>query len=117
MTYPGAEASEEFPCQVAEAKVLSRMFPADMVVQNLAFGGPINVGKAQVHAVPFNRAGHPADERDGPIGVLALDDADMGQRVVHPTVPVGVPGIVEKNEITRTSSRPLVKLAMFPDVV
>ena len=75
------------------------------------------MGEAQVHAVPFNCASHPADERDSPIGVLALHDADMGQPVVHPTVPVGVPGIVEKNEVTRTSGRPMVKSAMFPNVV
>jgi len=77
----------------------------------------MQVGKGQIHMVSLDRAGYAADKDDGPVRVLPLHDADVGQGVVDDTVSVVIPGIVEKDQVAGAHRRSLVKLAMPTDVM
>ena len=66
--------------------------------------------------VPFDGAGHAADEDDGAVRVLPLDDSDMRQGIVHLAIPVEVPGVVEKHEVTWINHGSLVERALLPYV-
>lgn len=113
----GSEAGEEFAGKIGGFEGVVAILTTDVVVEELPFGGAVDVGKAEIHAVPLNGACAPADKRDGAVLVLPFDDADVGERVVRLAVAVEVPCVVEKDEIARPGGRSLMELAMLPDVV
>ena len=48
---------------------------------------------------------------------LAFHDADMSQRVVGHAVPIVIPGVVEKDQVTGPDGRTLMKLALPADMM
>lgn len=89
---------------------------AEIVVQDSAIGGFVNMREGEIHMVPFNGAGHATDEDDGAVRFLPLDDPDVRQRVVHLAITVEVPGVVEKHEVAWMDHGSLVERALLPYV-
>ena len=85
------------------------LFPPDIVVEDAPVDSPVDVGQAEIHVVAFNGAGYAADEDHCAIGFLPFDNPHVRQRVVYLAVTVGVPCIVEEDEIALVSGRSLVK--------
>ena len=107
------ELGKKLPCEVAGVGRVDGVLAAEIVVEDFAVGGFMDVGEGEVHAVALDRAGHAADKEDGAIGLLPFDDPDVRQRIVHPAVPVVVPGVVEKDEIAWIDDGPSMEAAVL----
>lgn len=94
-----------------------RKFPSYVVVEHTALGGLMDMRLLQVHAVALDCAGDAADEDHGAIRFQPLDDAHMGQGIVHLAVSVEIPRVIEKYEITGTDVRLSMKDAMLTHMV
>ena len=116
LAYPRGELCKEFPREVAGIGWVDGIFAAKIVIEDSAIGGFVDVGQTEIHVVAFDGAGHPADEDHGAIRLLQLDDSDVRQRVVHLTISVVVPCIVEENKVAWVGDRSLVERAVFPYV-
>jgi hypothetical protein len=96
---------------------IGRAFSSYIVVQHASLGRLVDMGLAQVHAVAGNGTSDSADEGDRSVWLDPLDDADMCQWVVEQTVPVEVPGVVKKYQITRAYVRVMMENAMLAYMV
>ena len=107
------ELREQFSREVAGIGWVDGALAAKIVVEDPAIGGFMDMGEGEIHMVPFNGAGDAADEDDGAVLVLPLDDSDVRQRVVHLAVSVEVPGVVEKYEVAWMDCGALVERALL----
>ena len=92
------------------------MFTPEIVVQNAAIGCLVEMGPAEIHAIPLDGSGHAADESHSPIGINSFDDPDMCEGIVQFTVSIEIPGVVEKHQISEMGDGALVKPAVLPHV-
>src|SRR3990167_4375280 len=93
------ELREQFSREVVGIGRVDGVLAAKIVVEDSAIGGFMDMREGEIHMIQFHRAGYAADEDDGAVLVLPLNDSDVRQRVVHLAVSVEVPGIVEKYEV------------------
>ena len=115
--HPSGELRKQLPREIASFDWVADMFAAKIVVENSAVDGLVDMGQAEIHVIACNGTGHTTDEDHGAIRFLPFDDADVRERIVHLTVPVVVPCIVEEDEIARVDNRSLVKRALLPYVL
>src|SRR5688572_8116174 len=76
----------------------------------------MDVGEGQIHPVALDGAGNPTDKHYCAVVFLALHNTDMSQRVVGHAVPIVIPGVVKKDEVTGPDGRTLMKFAVPVDM-
>ena len=117
VSHPGGELRKQLPREVVGFSWVADIFAAEIVVENPAVDGFVDVRQAEIHTITCNGAGYATDENHGTIRLLPFDDADVRERIVHLAVPIVVPGIVEEDEIARVNNRSLVERALLPYVL
>jgi hypothetical protein len=112
-----AEGVKELASQICGIGGIVQVFPPDIVIQNPSADGAMDMREGEVHPMTLDGAGHTADKNDRAVPVLSFYDSDVGQRVVHETVVIVIPGIVEKDQVSRTNQRSLMEFALQADVM
>jgi hypothetical protein len=112
-----AKPRKQLSSQVVGGGRIADIFPADIIVKNFPICRFVDLGERQIHAVTRDRAGDAADEDDRPVRFLSFHDSNMGEGIVDEPVAIVVPGIIEKDEITRSYGRSIMKFAMLADVL
>ena len=93
------------------------MLPPHVVIEQAAVGGAVNVRMRHIHPVALDRSGHAADKDNRAVALHPLHDSHMGQGIVYETVPIVVPGIIEKHQIAGLYDRTAMELAMLAKMV
>ena len=109
----GCKLCKELTGQVSGVGRVGRILAAKIVVEDSSIDGLMNMGKSKIHMVTFDGAGHATDEDNGAIRLLPFHDSDVRQHVVHFTIPVVVPRVVEEDEIAWVGEGTLVERALL----
>lgn len=111
--HPSGEPGKQLPREVAGIGWIGGILTAKVIVEDSPIGGLVNVRETEIHPVAFDCADYATDEDHRAILLLALDDSDVRQRIVHLAIPVVVPCIVKEDKVAGMDDRPLVERTLL----
>jgi hypothetical protein len=111
--HPSGEPQKQLSREIVGTGRICSILATEVVVQDSPIGGFVDMRQAEIHVVAFDGASHATDEDNGAIRLLPLDNSNVCQRVVHLTISVVVPCIVEEDEIAGIGNGPFVEPALL----